>query len=218
MVFSCEKSTKQTMTISGNIKGLKKGRLFLQQFTDSSLVNLDSLDIKGTGEFNFTQELNEPDVFYLYLKKEDNNDVNDRIMFFGEPGEMVINTRWNTFDLDPEVLGSASHDKYLEFSQMLSRFNVKEFELAQLTLDPKYQEDSLAMDSIQKRIDQNIVNRYRYAINFGLNNGDSYVTPYAMVTTAFEANPKYLDSVYKMLTPPVAESKYGRALKALLEK
>ena len=217
LVFSCEKNTEQTLTISGNIKGLKKGMLFLQQFSDSTLVNLDSLEIKGTGEFSFTQELEEPDVFYLYLEKEDNNEINDRIMFFGEPGEMIINTAWNTFDSDPEIVGSSSHEKYREFSQMLSKFNLKEFELAKLTLDPKFQEDSLAMDSIQKRIDQNIINRYRYAINFGLNNGDSYVTPYAMVTSALEANPKYLDSVYNSLAPHIATSKYGKVLKSVLE-
>ncbi|NAY93262.1 DUF4369 domain-containing protein [Muricauda sp. JGD-17] len=218
IVFSCEKNTEHTMTVSGNIKGLKKGTLFLQQFKDSSLVDLDSLILKGTGEFSFSHEIEEPDVFYLYLEKEDNNDINDRIVFFGEPGEMTINTTWNAFDKDPEVFGSFSHDKFVEFSQMLSKFNLKDLELAQLTLTPEFQQDSLAMDSIQKRMDQNIVNRYRYALNFGLNNGDSYVTPYIMMTTALEANPKYLDSVYKALDPRIAESRYGKALKAHLEK
>ena len=97
-VLSCEKSTENTMTVSGNIKGLKKGTLFLQQFKDSTLAVLDSLEIKGDGAFSFSTEVDEPEVFYLYLKKEDNNDINDRITFFGESGNIVINTAWNTFD------------------------------------------------------------------------------------------------------------------------
>ena len=102
-MISCERNTENTMTVSGNIKGLKKGMLFLQQFKDSSLVGLDSLEIKGDGAFSFSEKIDGPDVFYLYLKKEDNNDINDRIVFFGEPGEITINTYWNTFDVDPEI-------------------------------------------------------------------------------------------------------------------
>ena len=108
IVVSCEKSTENTMTVSGNIKGLKKGTLYLQQFKDSTLAVLDSLEIKGDGAFSFSTEVSEPEVFYLYLKKEDNNDINDRITFFGEPGTITINTAWNTFDTDVEISGSKS--------------------------------------------------------------------------------------------------------------
>ena len=218
VVVSCQKNSENTMTVSGNIKGLKKGMLFLQQFKDSSLVGLDSLEIKGDGAFSFSEEIDGPDVFYLYLKKEDNNDINDRIVFFGEPGEITINTHWNTFDVDPEIFGSKSNEKYAEFNSMASKFNLRDLELSQQAAQPKFQEDSLTMDSIQKKMEQNILNRYRYAVNFGLNNGDSYVTPYLMLTAASEANPKYLDSVYNSLSPEVAASKYGKALKKYLEE
>ncbi|WP_421803355.1 DUF4369 domain-containing protein [Flagellimonas sp.] len=217
-VLSCEKSTENTMTVSGNIKGLKKGTLFLQQFKDSTLAVLDSLEIKGDGAFSFSTEVDEPEVFYLYLKKEDNNDINDRITFFGESGNIVINTAWNTFDTNVEISGSKSHEKLLEFYDMASKFNIKELTLIQEAYSSELQEDSVAMDSIQRLINQNTVNRYRYALNFGLNNGDSYATPYIMMTEASEANTKYLDSIYKGLTPEVAASKYGKEFKEFLDK
>ena len=217
-VLSCEKSTENTMTVSGNIKGLKKGTLFLQQFKDSTLAVLDSLEIKGDGAFSFSTEVDEPEVFYLYLKKEDNNDINDRITFFGESGNIVINTAWNTFDTNVEISGSKSHEKLLEFYDMASKFNIKELTLIQEASSSELQEDSVAMDSIQRLINQNTVNRYRYALNFGLINGDSYATPYIMMTEASEANTKYLDSIYKGLTPEVAASKYGKEFKEFLDK
>ena len=217
-VLSCEKSTENTMTVSGNIKGLKKGTLYLQQFKDSTLAVLDSLEIRGDGAFSFSTEVEEPEVFYLYLKKEDNNDINDRITFFGESGNIVINTAWNTFDTDVEISGSKSHEKLLEFYDMASKFNIKELTLIQEASSPELQEDSVAMDSIQRLINQNTVSRYRYALNFGLNNGDSYATPYIMMTEASEANKKYLDSIYKGLTPEVAASKYGKEFKEFLDK
>ncbi|MDC6364279.1 MULTISPECIES: DUF4369 domain-containing protein [Flavobacteriaceae] len=218
LVLSCEKNTESTMTISGNVKGLKKGTLYLQQFKDSTLVALDSLEIEGDGAFTFSEELESPDIFYLYLKKQDNNDINDRITFFGEPGQITINTTWKTFDTDPKISGSASHDKFSEFNEMISKFNIRDIALAQQASLPDFQGDSTALDSLQKLADINLVRRYRYALNFGLNNGDSYATPYIMMAEASDANPKYLDSVYNALTPEVATSKYGKVFQDFLSK
>lgn len=218
LVLSCEKNTENTMTISGNVKGLKKGTLYLQQFKDSTLVALDSLEIEGDGAFTFSEELESPDIFYLYLKKQDNNDINDRITFFGEPGHITINTTWKTFDTDPKISGSASHDKFSEFNEMISKFNIRDIALAQQASLPEFQGDSTALDSLQKLADINLVRRYRYALNFGLNNGDSYATPYIMMAEASDANPKYLDSVYNALTPEVATSKYGKVFQDFLSK
>nr|WP_298930701.1 DUF4369 domain-containing protein [uncultured Allomuricauda sp.] len=218
IVISCQKNTESTMAVSGNIKGLKKGTLFLQHFNDSSLVVLDSLEIQGDGSFSFSHEVESPEIFYLYLDKADNNDVNDRITFFGEPGQITINTSWNTFEAKAEIFGSKAHEKLSEFNAMISNFNIKELELSQQSFSPEIQEDSLALDSVQNLISQNILKRYRYTLNFGLNNSDSYVTPYIMLKAANEANPKYLDSIYNSLTPEVAASKYGKAFKEYLKK
>ena len=217
IVVSCEKSTENTMLVNGNIKGLKKGTLYLQQFQDSSLVVLDSLEIQGDGKFIFSEEVENPDIFYLYLKKKDNNDINDRITFFGEPGTITINTSWNTFDTNAEITGSKSQEKLEEYYEMASKFNIRELSLVQQASLPQFQEDSTALDSLQRLVDQNTINRYRYALNFGLNNGSSYATPYIMMTEASDANPKYLDSIYKVLSPEVASSKYGKAFREFLD-
>lgn len=217
MVVSCEKSTENTMLVNGNIKGLKKGTLYLQQFQDSSLVVLDSLEIQGDGKFIFSEEVENPDIFYLYLKKKDNNDINDRITFFGEPGTITINTSWNTFDTNAEITGSKSQEKLEEYYEMASKFNIRELSLMQQASLPEFQENSTALDSLQRLVDQNTINRYRYALNFGLNNGNSFATPYIMMTEASDANPKYLDSIYKVLSPEVAGSKYGKAFREFLD-
>lgn len=217
IVVSCEKSTENTMLVNGNIKGLKKGTLYLQQFQDSTLVVLDSLEIQGDGKFSFSEEVENPDIFYLYLKKKDNNDINDRITFFGEPGTITINTAWNTFDTNVEITGSKSQEKLEEYYEMASKFNIRELSLVQQASLPQFPEDSTALDSLQRLVDQNTINRYRYALNFGLNNGSSYATPYIMMTEASDANPKYLDSIYKVLSPEVASSKYGKAFREFLD-
>lgn len=216
--YSCGKGAENMMLVSGTIDGLKKGTLYFQKIQDSTLINLDSLEIRGDGSFTFTHEIESPEVFYLYLDKADNNTVNDRITFFGEKGAIQVKTSWNTFDSKAEITGSKAHEEYEAFQEMISKFNTKDLELAQTLLRPEIQKDTLALDSLQRLIDRNIVGKYRYVLNFGLNNTDSYITPYVALTQASDANPKYLDSIANQLAPEVAASKYGKALKGHLER
>lgn len=213
-----ETNSTKTMMVNGNVKGLKKGILYLQHVPDTSLYTIDSIEIKGDGAFSFETEIESPEIFYLYLNKEDNNDINDRITFFGEPGTITITTNWNTFDSKAIVEGSKSHIKYEEYKDVMSKFNKQNMEILQGTYDPKIQKDSLAMDSIQQESDKNLVRSYLYALNFAINNKDSYVAPYIAITEVPDAQLVYLDSIYNSLTPEVADSKYGLALKEHLSQ
>jgi hypothetical protein len=216
---SCAKTgPENTMIVTGNVKGLKKGTLYLQHIPDSTLTAIDSLEVKGDGNFTFKTELNSPEVFYLYLNKKDNNDINDRITFFGEPGTITINTSWNTFDTQAKIEGSESHKKLEEYRKVMSRFNTQNLEIIRAAYDPELQKDSTIMDSIQRASEKNIRRGYLYALNFALNNKDSHIAPYIALTEVADANVKYLDSIYNSLTPEVADSRYGKELKKYLEE
>jgi len=219
LFFSCqEKDTANTMTVKGNIKGLKKGRLYLQHIADTSLTTIDSLDISGDGNFSFKTELESPEIFYLYLNKKDNNDVNDRIPFFGEPGNITINTSWNTFDLNAKIEGSTSNKKWEEYKKTMSQFNLRNLELSQIATNVELRLDTLQLDSIGKLSEKNVLRSYLYALNFALSNTDSYVAPYIALNEVADANKSYLDSIANTMTPEVGESKYGKALKNYLNE
>jgi len=205
--------TENTMNVSGTVKGLKKGTLYLQHLPDSVLVVIDSLEVDGDGSFNFTTEIESPEIFYLYLNKKDNNDINDRITFFGEPGNITINTTWNTFDTNAEILGSESDLKLKEYKKYMSEINLRNLEILRKGTDKEIQQDSLKMDSLQRLSDRNTQRGYVFAINYAIINKDSYVAPYIAISEIANANIKYLDSINNSLTPEVADSKYGRLLK-----
>ncbi len=217
LLVSCGTDPEKTMTVTGTVKGLKKGTLFLQRVADSTLVTIDSLEVKGDGSFAFETQLESPEIFYLYLSKEDHNDINDRIRFFGEPGTITITTAWNTFDTKAKIEGSISHSKFEEFQKVMSRFNTKDLEIANSAISAGNTLDSLQIDSILMLADKNLKRGYLYAISFALNNKDSYVAPYIALLEIPDANIKYLDSIYNSITPEVADSKYGRGLKKHLE-
>jgi hypothetical protein len=218
VIVSCSNEVSSTMTVNGTVKGLKKGVLYLQHIEDSTLVAVDSLQINGDGVFSFTTPLASPEIFYLYLNKKDNNEVNDRITFFGEPGSITINTVWNAFDTKAVIEGSETHKKLEEYKKVMSRFNTQNIEILRAAYDPELQKDSTVMDSIQKLSDKNILRGYLYAINFALNNSDSYISPYIALTEVADANVKYLDSIYGALSPDVAASKYGKELSQYLKE
>ena len=205
--------TENTMTISGVVKGLKKGTLYLQHIPDSTLVTIDSLQVKGDGSFTFQTEIESPEIFYLYLNKKDNNDINDRITFFGEPGNIAIRTNWNTFDANAKITGSVSHEKLQEYRKNMTVVNKRSLEILQKGYASETVLDTLQLDSLQRLSDRNTQRGYLVAINFAINNKDSYVAPYIAVSEIANANVKYLDSINNSLTPEVADSKYGRRLK-----
>lgn len=217
ILASCKQSpTENTMALSGQIKGLKKGVLYLQHVPDSTLVVIDSVLINGNGNFSFKTELESPEVFYLYLVKEDNNDINDRITFFGEPGNISINTQWDSFDLYPDIKGSISHEKFVEYRSMMSKFNIQDISLLEQAFKANSSNNQQLFDSIQILSERNTLRSYLFALNFAMINSDSYVAPYVAITDVSNANVKFLDSIYKKLSPEVAISKYGKSLKKLI--
>ncbi len=217
MVLACSKAGESVMTVSGSVKGLKKGILYLQKVSDSSLITVDSLEIKGDGRFEFSTPLESPEIFYLYLDKKDNNNINDRITFFGEPGNINIQTAWNAFEAKAVISGSETQKKLEEYRAVMSRFDAKNLELMQASADPQILENKEAMDSLHAVNDNNIRRSYLYAVNYALNNKNSDIAPYIALAEIADANIIYLDSIYKSLSPEVAKGTYGKALGSYLE-
>lgn len=216
---SCQTEDKSlNMIVSGNVKGLKKGTLFLQTISDSTLVNLDSVDIRGNGAFEFTTQVSEPDIFYLYLDNADNNSLNDRIAFFGEAGKFEIMTKWDAFEADASIKGTEIQKNYEEFKENMSRFNLRQLELSRALRTSQIAMDSTALDSIEVALDQSLRRKYLYTLNFAHTHKDSQLAPYVAWAEIADANPKLLDSLYNALPSAVADSKYGKKLKEIRDR
>ena len=53
---------KGNLTITGAVKGLKEGTLYLQKIEDTVLVTIDSIAIKGEPNFAFETTIESPQV------------------------------------------------------------------------------------------------------------------------------------------------------------
>ena len=185
------------MVVKGQIEGLRKGTVYLQKIKDSVLINIDSLTIDGIPNFEFKQEIS----------------LNDRILFFGEKGEIVINTLLNTFESSAKVTGSENQVLLQEYRSISRKFDEQNLNYVKGYLNAiQTKLDDAVIDSIQTGIDNLLKRRYLYALNFASNNGDNVIAPYIALTEVYDANIKLLDTVASKLSEEVKASKYGKEL------
>ena len=99
----------------------------------------------------------------------------------------------------------------------MRRFNNRNLDLIEQTLKARQEgKDSLAV-ALRAQQDKILASKYLATVNYALQQKDHEIAPYLMLSEVFDANLKYLDTVYKVLTPKVKESKYGMDLSSFLE-
>lgn len=214
-VSSCSKSGD--FTVTGTVKGLKKGTLYLQQVQDTTLVSLDSLVIDGKPDFEFAATLQEPQVLYLYLDKKDASEYDDRVLFFAEPGAMRIRTSLKDFERAAKVTGSKNQLKLEEFQKINEQFNDKNLDLLKDSFNAQKDGSQDAILKYDDSLKNLLVRRYRYTGNFAITNREQPIAPYLVITQIPDASVTYLDTIYKSLSPKIKDSKYGVQLKELIQ-
>lgn len=214
MLVSCSKK-EHDLTVKVNIKGLKKGTVFLKKVEDTALVTVDSVTINGNSEFTLYSDIESPEVFFLYLNKNTSND--DRILFFADKGITEINTTLKNFVFDAKINGSKQQKTLEEYNNVLSRFNDQNLDLIKEKFEAQKNGDSSKFAAIQKESNNLIKRKYLYTVNFALNNKDSEVAPYLALTEIYNAQIKYLDTINTSLTPEVKASNYGKKLQSFID-
>ncbi len=215
-LLSCSKSGN--FVLSGKVNGLRKGVLYLQKVEDTVLVNLDSMVVEGDPDFELYADIKEPQVLYLTLDKVDASDYDDRILIFAEPGEMTLNTSLKNFQSQAAITGSENQLKLDEYNKVLRRFNDENLNLIKKSFEVRKEENEDSIIFYDEKIQNLIKRRYLYTVNFAMNNKTFEVAPYLAVTEIFDANVKYLDTIYKSLEPKIRRSKYGKVLKDYIEE
>ncbi|NOY46837.1 MAG: DUF4369 domain-containing protein [Chlorobi bacterium] len=215
LIFSCGEK-ESDLTVTGTIKGLKKGTIYLQQLKDSTLVVLDSLVVNGEQPFELHSDLEEPEVLYLMLDK--NGAENSRIAFFADRGITEINTTLKRYGFNPKIKGSKQQEKLEEFNSIISKFNNQRLELIKEQFEAQLSKDTSKINAVNKKAENILKRKYLYAINFALNNKDSEVSPYIAIAEIYNANIKYLDTIYNTLPKDIANSKYGKELDLHIKK
>ena len=192
--------------------------MLLQKIEDSSLVSIDSVGIDGDPNFTFVEEIQSPEMFYLYLRLKDGTLREDRIPFFAEPGEIIINTSLKKFGDDYIVRGSKNEQALDDYKKLMQRFADRDLDLIKEELTAQKEGSDSLLGTIKQKKMNALSSKYLATVNFALNNKDKEVAPYLLLTEIYDANIKYLDTVYTSLTPKIKDSKYGSLLESFISE
>lgn len=208
LIVACSGEKKQgNMVVQGQIKGLKKGTLYLQKLVDTLVVSVDSVSVLGEDSFTLTDDVASPEMYYLTF---DANTSQQKIMFFAEPGTITITDNVSNFGVNTKIEGSENQKVYDEYKKMTSRFQGKQLDLLEANFNAQKEKDVKTSDSLRLVSENLVKRRYIYTIQFALRHPDSEVTPYIALADLPNANVKFLDSINNTLSDKVKNSLYGK--------
>jgi hypothetical protein len=203
------------MNVNINIKNFKKGHVYLQKVTDSAIVNIDSIFVKNEKPIIFEYDIESPELFYVNL---DISKLDNRIEFFGEKGNITIDTSLEKFNSDFKINGSYNDSIYREYLKIIKQFNNKKLDLIELSfnLSKANQVDSLV--KVQKNLETLNKSQYLYNLNYVVSNGDRFISPLIAINEFSQASKVIKDTIRKSMSKEVQKSKYGKIFEKLVEK
>ncbi|MCW2121095.1 DUF4369 domain-containing protein [Flavobacterium sp. 7A] len=213
LLAACDKKEASgNLHITGDIKGLKKGTLYIQRFDNNNYISMDTINIDGQSTFESNLTIDSPEMLYLHLDRGTTNSLDNKILFFAEPGTISIKTNLEHYLADAKITGSKNQDIYQEYKSLASKMNDENLSLIEAKFYAAKFQQTAKLDSINNKVAQNTKRKYLYTANFAVNHKDAEVTPYIVLTEIPDINIKYLDTIQSTMSPKVAKSFYGKQL------
>ncbi|MFT4575647.1 MAG: hypothetical protein ACI9SI_000558 [Polaribacter sp.] len=215
LIAACSAPNKgEKMLVNVQIKGLKKGKLYLQRIeNDTILKTIDSIIVLGNNQFTMTANITEPEMFYLTF---DGNTTNKYITFFADKGTITITDNVDKFGFNPVITGSKNQDILNEYTKISRRFNNQNLEFIKLKFLAQKENNTDSIATLNKLHKSLLRRRYLVTVNYALNNKDKHVAPYLALTELVNANVKLLDTINNSLTTEVKNSLYGKKLNTFI--
>ena len=215
-VFSCAKiDNENQFSLSLEIEGLKKGIIYLEKITDSSLVVIDSVLYNGNNSIQFKGKIDEPEIMIISLTFENEPDP-QRFPFFVEKSNIILKTRLKDFGFKVDSKGSKNDSIYRQYLEINKKFNNEKLDLISksLAFQKSVNNDSISfydskLVSVNKR-------QFLHNANFAMRYSNYEIAPYIAITDLRESS-TILDTIYKSLRNGIKNSKYALQLKTLID-
>ena len=196
-----------------NIEGFKKGKVSLQKVNDSTLITVDSVFVNTESPFNLSYDLKSPELFYITI---DVSKKDKTLEFFGEQGEIIINSKLKNFSSEFKVHNSFNDSIYRNYLEIIRRFNFEELDLIKSSIEMTKLKQNDSLIKIQEKIRALNKRKSLFNLNFAVNNGNSSVAPLIAINN-FSESKVLLDTIIKSLDKEIVNSKYGNELKIIYD-
>ena len=215
-VFSCTKiDSENHFSLNLEIEGLKKGIIYLEKISDSSIVVIDSVLYNGNNSIQFQGKIDEPEIMIISLTFENETDPK-RFPFFVEKSNIILKTRLKDFGFKVDSKGSKNDSIYRQYLEINKRFNNEKLDLISKSLgfQKSGNKDSISfydskLESVNKR-------QFLHNANFAMRYSNREIAPYIAITDLRESS-AILDTIYKSLGNGIKNSKYALELKTLID-
>jgi hypothetical protein len=201
------------MQVTVEVKDLKKGTLYLERVQDSILVAIDSIFISREEAVYLQADLEHPELFYIFLDKNQTDDIDNRIPFFGHPGEILIQTTLNHFVTKAEVSGSPTHEIYNNYLRIIRQFNNEELDLFAAYIQAQISQNADSLALVEQQTASLSKRKILFTVNFAVNNANSVVGPYLALSELSTISKSLLDTIAASMSEDVVNSRYGKLLK-----
>ena len=206
LLFSCGEKQKN-MRIKGRIKGLQKGKVYLEKIKDTALVKVDSVSMYGREDFFLQDNITSPEMYFISL-----SGTKTIIPFFAEKGEITIDADIDNISKKTKIKGSKNQQLLEEFQAYIQEFNNLRLDYLKDKFDAYKAGDSVKLKAAKKNIDRVNKRQYRYTLNYCFTHADHEVAPYLTLTNLYDLSPKYMDTIIHKMPDSIKKSKYGKKL------
>ena len=215
-VFSCSKiDDENQFSLSLEIEDLKKGVIYLEKISDSSIVVIDSVLFNGNNSIEFQGKIDEPEIMIISLTFENEPDPKS-FTFFMEKSNISLKTRLKDFGFKVDSKGSKNDSIYRQYLEINKKFNNEKLDLISnsLVFQKSNNQDSISF------YDSKLVNvnkrQFLHNANFAMRYSNYAIAPYIAITDLREST-AILDTIYKSLDEGIKNSKYALELKTLID-
>jgi hypothetical protein len=205
LLFSCKE--EKNMQVSGYIKGLQKGTLYLGKIKDTILVKVDSVKLFNKETFLLEDNIESPEMYFISL-----SGTKTIIPFFAEKGKITIEADIDNIAKKTKIKGSKNQELLEKFQSYIQEFNNLRLDYLKAKFDAYKAKDSFLIKAAERNIERVNKRQYRYTLNYCFKNADYEIAPYLTLTNLYDLSPKYLDTIIQKMPDSIKKSKYGKKL------
>jgi hypothetical protein len=221
VLFSCKNLAEGEYEITGTVKGIKTGLVYLEKQNPMGMgpQAIDTVKIVD-GKFEIKGKTTEPEIHFIQVDK-----VNGKVPFILEGGEIAI-----TIDKDSifksKLSGTYSNEEFDKFNEESNKIQkrlqkkVMDFQMKNMTAMNEAQKnnDTVTMNSLRKQYDVIQKDITDYTFGYPKTHPKSFIS--VLITQMMVGNPKYsndVEGVYNSLDESLKKTKPGKSIKQNLD-
>jgi peroxiredoxin len=218
LLFSCSKVAKGEYLITGNIKGIKTGLVFLQKQNPAGMgiINIDTVKVVD-GKFEIKGKITEPEISFIEVKN-----INGKVPFVLEEGEITIAVDKDSI-FKSKLSGTYSNDEFYNFNSESNKIQkrlqkkVMDFQMKNMAAmnDARKNNDTVTINSLRKQYDVIQKDITDYTFNYPKNHPKSFIS--VLIVQAMFNNPNFkpaaIETTFNSLDESLKKTKPGKKIK-----